>query len=47
VAWHPRFVAITETKKKGYDKEVLGKYSHLWSAVDKESGAKRGISVII
>ena len=28
-------VVLTETKKKGCGEEILGKYTHLWSGVDK------------
>ncbi|XP_045462178.1 uncharacterized protein LOC123672208 [Harmonia axyridis] len=39
-------LALTETKRKGYGTEIVGKYVHLYSGIPKECRAKRGVSIL-
>ncbi|XP_056647320.1 craniofacial development protein 2-like [Diorhabda sublineata] len=41
------FIALSETKKKGQGTQTLGEYIHIYSGVNKEEHAKRGISLLI
>ena len=38
---------LTETKKKGKGNEGIGEYIHLYSGVQKDARAKRGVSVAV
>ena len=40
-------VVLSETKKKGSGDEILDKYLHFWSGVDKGVRAQAGVSILI